>query len=261
MEGVAENIFGGKGILMENCAVLFGSKSACYEKNAKIQREIAEETIKFAAGNISQIKNGLWLDIGSGTGFVQKELSKNFGKINIVSLDISLLPLLQKENCVCGDFDNLAFADNSFDKIISCSALQWSKNIENALRNSFDALKTGGKLIIAIFENGTLEKLQFLQKKFGIKSLVSFYEQKYLDEILQKTGFEIIVKNERIFSQKFVCAYDALKSISKIGAANHGSTILSPKALKNFVAQYEKLFASGEIIHDYKTLFYISEKK
>ena len=245
---------------MRNTAVFFGSKSVYYEENAKIQQEIADETIRFAANNILQIETGLWLDLGSGTGLVKKKLSENFA-INVVSLDISLFSLESCENCVCGDFDALPFANETFDKIISCSALQWSKNIEKVLRNSFDALKIKGILIIAVFGDETLENLQVLQKKFGIKPPVSFYGKKELEKIIQKIGFKIIAKYEKFFSQKFENAYAALKNISKIGAASHDGKILSPKILKDFVSQYEKSFPQSEIIHNYKTFFYISEKK
>ncbi|MCL1947617.1 MAG: methyltransferase domain-containing protein [Chitinivibrionia bacterium] len=243
-------------------ATFFGSKSVYYEENAKIQQKIVDETIKFAKNNnVLQPQNELFLDLGSGTGLVKKKLSENFEKINIISLDISPCALEKCENCVCGDFDELPFTDNSFDKIISCSALQWSKNIERVIKNSFDALKVGKNLIIAVFGNETLQNLQVLQKKFGIKSSVSFCNKKEFEEIIQKTGFKIIAKDEKTFSQKFENAYAALKNISKIGATSHEGKILSPKILKDFVSQYEKLFLDGEIIHDYQTFFYILEKK
>ncbi|MDR0304993.1 MAG: methyltransferase domain-containing protein [Chitinispirillales bacterium] len=246
---------------MNNCAVFFGSKTAGYEQNAKIQNEITKETVKFCIEKVPEFKNGLWLDLGSGTGFARKKLVGIFREINIISFDISLIPLLQNENSVCGDFDFFPFSDNSFDKIISCSALQWSKNIKKVLQNLFNAIKIDGKLIIAIFGYGTLEKLQFLQKKFGIKPLVSFYKQEFLEEIFQEVGFGVTAKNENIFLQKFNFAYDALKSISKIGAASHDGNILSSKSLKEFVLQYEKMFEDNEIIHEYKTFFYILEKR
>jgi|GEM_PF-2167332 len=246
---------------MNNCAVFFGSKSAGYEQNAKIQCEIADETVKFCAQKVPEIKNGLWLDLGSGTGLARKKLVENFGKINIISLDISSLPLMENENRVCGDFDFLPFLDNSFENIISCSALQWSKNIKNAIQNSFDALNVGGKFVLAVFGDNTLEKLRLVQNKFGIKPLVSFYEQKFFEEIFLEVGFEIMATNKRTFSQKFDFAYDALKSISKIGAASHGGRTLYPKYVKVFVEEYEKMFDGGEIVHEYETFFYILEKR
>ena len=258
MERMAKKVWNGKGLLMDNRAIFFGSKSVYYDENAKIQQNVVEETIKFADENISQLETGLWLDLGSGTGLIHKKSNK---KLNIVSLDISYLTLLKSENPICCDFDNLSFIDNSFDKIISCSALQWSKNLENAAKNFYNALKTDGKLIIAVFGSGTLGNLQFLQKEFGIKSLVSFYKQEYLEDILQKAEFSVVAKKEKIFFQKFDNAYSALKNISKIGATNHGGKILSPKKLKDFVREYENSFAENEIIHNYRTFFYISEKR
>jgi malonyl-CoA O-methyltransferase len=242
---------------MNNFAIFFASKTVVYEKYAKIQAEVATEAIKFANDQISQIQNELWLDLGSGTGLARKKLSENFNKTKIISLDIAFSDKIN----VCADFDFLPFADNSFDGIISCSALQWSKNMSSALKNSYNALKNNKKFILAVFGAKTLEKLQFLQDKFGIKPLVKFYEKENLEKIIQNTGFNIAVQNEKTFSQKFDSAYDALKSISKIGATKHNGKILPPKSLKEFVLQYENLFLPDKITHEYRTLFYVLEKK
>lgn len=227
----------------------FAAKSKFYDKYAVIQREITDFTANFA--NIEPA--GSWLDLGSGTGFAKKSILNKFNNINMISLDIALTDKID----VCADFDFLPFAENSFDNIISCSALQWSKNIENLIKNIYKILKPNGKFILSIFETGTLENLQEIQKKFGIIPQVLFFEKNYFENLLKNTGFEILASENKTFSQKFSDGYSAIKSISKIGASNHGGNFLSPKKLKNFISQYEK----NEIIHDYKTLFYVLEKK
>jgi len=227
----------------------FAAKSKFYDKYAIIQREIAEFTANFA-----DVKpDGLWLDLGSGTGFAKNSILNKFSNINVISLDIALTDKID----ICADFDFLPFVENSFDKIISCSALQWSKNIENLMVNIYNILNKNGKLILSFFENGTLENLQEMQKKFGIIPQVLFYDKNYFENLAKKTGFEILAVENRTFSQKFSDGYSALKSISKIGASNHNGKFLSSKELKTFISQY----GDDEIIHDYKTLFYILGKK
>ena len=241
---------------MRNTAVFFGSKSANYEENAIIQNEVADFAAKFAKENLIS-SNGLWLDLGSGTGFAKKKLAKNFPNTNIVTIDI----VNSNGLSVCCDFDFLPFVDNSFDGIISCSALQWSQNIENLIRNTYEILNKGGKFVCSVFENGTLKNLQETQKKFGILPQVSFFNKIYFEKLLKTTGFTVLESESKTFSQKFSDGYFALKSISKIGATNHGGKVLSPKTLKDFVKEYENTFTNGEIIHNYRTLFYILEKK
>jgi len=243
---------------MRNTAIFFGSKSANYEEYAKIQSEVADFAAKFAKES-SVEPYGLWLDLGSGTGFAKKKFAENFPKtdINIITADIAFSSNLS----VCCDFDFLPFANNSFDGIISCSALQWSKNIENLINNAYKILNDGGKFMCSVFENGTLGNLQKTQKKFDILSQVSFFDKIYFENLLKKTGFTVSKSESKTFSQKFSDGYFALKSISKIGATNHGGKVLSPKILKDFVKEYENTFTNGEIIHNYRTLFYILEKK
>lgn len=246
---------------MENLSVFFGAKRSFYDEYAKIQNNIANFTAKFAKEN-SILVNGFWLDLGSGTGFVKKSIINNFEitnpeNVNIISLDIAI----SKTTDICADFDFLPFCENSFDKIISCSAIQWSKNIENLMKNIYEILKKDGKFIVSVFENGTLENLQKIQKKFNVLPQVSFFEKSYFENSAQKAGFEVLASAENVFSQKFNDGYSALKSISKIGASNHGGKFLSPQELNKFILQYEKSFSGNEIIHDYKTLFYILEKK
>ena len=244
---------------MENTSVFFGAKSKFYEEYAKIQCEIADWTAEFAGKN-GITAGGLWLDLGSGTGFAKSAIVNKFNNVNIISLDIALTEKID----VCADFDNLPFAENSFDRIISCSAVQWSKNIENLMSNIYKILKKDGKFIFSIFENGTLENLQKIQIKWGIIPQVNFYDKSYFGDII--ADFNILASESKVFSQKFTDGYSALKSISKIGASYHGGKLLSPRELKNFVKEYEKSFENAawathnEITHDYRALFYVLEK-
>ena len=237
---------------MENTSVFFGTKSKFYDEYAKIQSEIADFTAKFSKKN-GITADGFWLDLGSGTGFAKKGMMPD-QNINIISLDIALTDKID----ICADFDFLPFRENSFDKVISCSAVQWSQNIENLMSNIYKILKKDGIFILSLFENGTLENLQNLQKKWGVIPQVSFYDKNYFEVII--TDFNILASESKVFSQKFSDGYSALKSISKIGATNHGGKFLSRKMLRNFVKEYEKSFENGVIIHDYRALFYVLEK-
>ena len=241
---------------MEKSSVYFGVKSRFYDKYARIQSEVADITAKFARDN-SLSPHGLWLDLGSGTGFAKRSMLNNFGNINIISLDIALIA----ETDICADFDKLPFTKGAFDGIISCSAMQWSRDIEALLRGTHEVLKADGRFVFSVFEQGTLDNLQKTQIQFDIIPKVFFYDKIFFDDLLQKTGFRILANESVTFSQKFPDAYSALKSISGIGASDHGGDMLLPTQLRRFVSQYERSFGGGEIVHDYKTVLYIAGKK
>ncbi|MEM0372609.1 MAG: class I SAM-dependent methyltransferase [archaeon] len=106
---------------------LYFSKAAAlaYEKNKrmqKVQKEMAERAIELLG-----MKKGRVLDVGCGTGFSMKALQD--AGFNAAGIDISeaMLEIARSKgfNVMRADFRSLPFENESFDAIISISALQW----------------------------------------------------------------------------------------------------------------------------------------
>lgn len=107
--------------------------------------------------------NGVVLDVGTGTGVIPLAGSTASGPgVKFVGVDLSEGMLAKaRQNAVDKglqtrieflkmDAENLVFADNSFDAVISLYALHHFPNPTRALSEMFRVLKPGGKVVIAV---------------------------------------------------------------------------------------------------------------
>jgi ubiquinone/menaquinone biosynthesis C-methylase UbiE len=95
------------------------------------------------------------LDAGCGTGVFTLDIL-SFG-LHVIGLDISL-PMLMKAvqkakeypfQVVLADMSNLPFQKNSFDKVVSITALEFIKDAKDAVRELFRVTKKGGCVVVA----------------------------------------------------------------------------------------------------------------
>lgn len=97
----------------------------------------------------------LILDAGCGTGVFTLDIL-SFG-LHVIGLDVSL-PMLMRAGqkargypfqMVLGDILNLPFPENSFDKVVSVTALEFIEDAKGALTELFRVTKKGGYLVVA----------------------------------------------------------------------------------------------------------------
>ena len=198
----------------------FSSKVSEYNINANIQKKTAKKLCKIFVENIDN-KNPdkiKILDLGSGTSFISRTLLKNLDNCEIYEIDLSLKMLnnFQKNpnkiTKICGDIENLPFAESSFDMIISSFSLQWIDNYEKLFCNIFKILKSRGILAFSIPDNNSFAELK--NTPFSINKMPDNQE---LANILLKNQFtKKTLINEKI-CEKFLNLIEALKSFKKIG--------------------------------------------
>jgi len=198
----------------------FSSKVNEYNANANIQKEVAKKLCNFFIEN-SDFKNCdeiKILDLGSGTSFVANYILQNLNNCQIFELDLSLKMLnhcqknREKIVKICGDIENLPFAESSFDAIISSFSLQWIEDYENLFNNLYKILKPKGILAFSIPDNQSFKELK--NTPFLINKMPS---SKRISNILQQNRFvKKLLINEKIY-EKFSNMIEALKSFKKIG--------------------------------------------
>jgi ubiquinone/menaquinone biosynthesis C-methylase UbiE len=117
--------------------------------------------IPFLVEHCGLVFRGRILEIGSGTGWLSAELSKQPRVVEIIATDSS--PKLLKETApkvfkllhanaakitrMPGDFHNLDFPDNHFDYVVCSGVLHRAANIVQVLREAKRVLKPGGQLV------------------------------------------------------------------------------------------------------------------
>ena len=225
----------------------FSSKVSEYNSNANIQKKVARKLCKIFVENIdgknpNKIKI---LDLGSGTSFISRNLLRNLNNCEIYELDLSLKMLnnFQKNSTkiskICGDIENLPFAESSFDMIISSFSLQWIENYEKLFSNLHKILKSQGILAFSIPDSDSFVELK--NTPFSINKMPEIQE---LSNILINTQFtKKTLINEKI-CEKFLNLIEALKSFKKIGV-NYSLPNDNKKNFKELKKFYLKNFRNN----------------
>lgn len=84
-----------------------------------------------------------------------------------------------------GNFLNLDFPDNSFDKVITKRCLinlGSPDHQKTALREAWRVLKPGGLFLISEVSNQSSDKLNELRRKFGLEVMTPLWHNCYIDE-------------------------------------------------------------------------------
>ena len=151
-----------------------------YDEACKVQKRVFErlyfeyfnkEEISERASSINQKFNTRFLDLGSGTGLALPYFQVDFPKVQIVQLDLALAQCEQASQkttsqkpdsplIICGDFDALPFASQSFDLVFSSLALQWSLDLNHSFQEISRILKPGGALVFSMVGEGSLKELE-----------------------------------------------------------------------------------------------------
>ena len=139
-----------------------------YDKTSDIYntryRSVQFEKYSRALQNIDL--SGKILDLGSGTGLLSKFLGKN-----LISLDISKKMLIKSNSKnVQGDMVKLPFKNNSFNTVLSFSALMNSSNPQKTINEVHRILKPKGLFVVTYLKDFNFTK--DLQLKFKIKESI-----------------------------------------------------------------------------------------
>ena len=116
-------------------------------------------------------KNTKLLDIGCGTG-----ISTNFFNCKTTGIDPSKEMIKQgKGNLLIGNAENLPFINNSFDVVISVTAIHNFKDYKKAIKEMKRVLKSNGTIVITLLKKAKKYKeiKSYLEKQFKLKAIDS----------------------------------------------------------------------------------------
>lgn len=243
----------------------FGKAAGSYYDSASVQREVAA----ICASNCPDGRYENVLDVGSGVGFLAGNFSGRLSCSNYISLDMTLPMLLEQRRrfehpiLLAADGETLPFAGNSFDLLLSSSAMQWYSAPEKSIPETFQVLKPGGRFSIAIFIKGTLRELEDVSSRTGFGRMHDLRTAEYYKSILLNMGDIEPVFDIREFVTHHSGVREFLKKHKMTGAGASGRKIsFGRRSYMNFVREYERLYSVGGMVKStFRSLFVYGRKR
>ena len=145
----------------------FDRAADSYQQFAVLQAEVCNRLLEKL--EIVKISPQMILDAGTGTGSAVPALFARYKKAQVVTFDLSENMLLKaaqhgsfmrSPHAVCGDIEQLPFADNSFDLVFSSLSMQWCNDLNAAFVEAKRVLKPGGLYVFTTFGPDTFKELR-----------------------------------------------------------------------------------------------------
>ncbi len=212
----------------------FGKHLKDYDKNAKIQKIMAEKLISLC----SKKKYKNILEIGCGTGLLTKEAIKNLEFENYTAIDIveeceSYIKNIDgKINFISRDVETLKEISPNPELIISNAALQWTSDFEKTVKTLKNMLTKNGELIISTFGKENFREIFYI-----MGTTLKYYSESELKEFFP--DFEIYPPEIHIMS--FPSPKDVLKHLQLTGVNSIENRAWTKKDLKSFEDNYSSL--------------------
>ena len=197
----------------------FNKAAENYLGYSNVQRHFAEKIVSLLKG--LNIKEGEWIDLGSGTGLLADEIEKEFPTTKITRIDFSKKMLLQNKESskkIFWDLNNgLPPSISNCSLMTSNFCIHWLNNPEKTIREWFGRLRPGGYLIISYPTiNSFPEWKQTCKKTNIIYSGLTLPLSKNI--IKSFNSDEIVFSNKYFYVENFPDIYKLFRSIVNVGA-------------------------------------------
>ncbi len=210
-----------------------------YNSNNIIQQIVAKALIRDIKSKPKKI-----MELGCGSGQIYKYIDweiENYTAIDFSKEMCKLHPRGEKVDVHCFDFDSLDFAkfleNKKFDMIISSSAMQWSKNLQNLV----DILSKSSNFInCVLFTSNTFKTIQNITKQKSPILDTNTIKNSFLKNF--ECEFEIFNYNLEFDDKKKMFEY-----IKKSGVEGGGDK-LSFKLAKKLFKEYPHSYLEFEVI-------------
>jgi malonyl-CoA O-methyltransferase len=223
----------------------FDRAAECYQQFAVLQTEVCKRLLEKL--EVVKLSPQMILDAGSGPGVAIPTLFSRYKKAQVVTLDLSENMLLKANRhgsflrsplAVCGDIENLPFADNSFDLVFSSLSMQWCNDLNAAMMEARRVLKPGGLYVFTTFGPDTLKELRHSWSAVDDAGHVNrFIDMHDIGDALLQDGFAEPVMEAEIMTVTYDSVDALMHDLKAIGANVTASISSSDNAVDDCVVK------------------------
>jgi malonyl-CoA O-methyltransferase len=258
----------------------FHRQAGAYDQYATVQKRVVARLM--AELSCREVRPARVLDIGSGTGRLLAEVSAEYPEAMLVGADLALgmcctardnLAGCEQIDLVTADAEQLPFAADAFDLVLSTSTFQWLTGLEQAFREAWRVLAPGGTFCFALFGEQTLFELKSSYRRAlrGMSSTPEdrthqFFSGERVADILAQCGFEHTRVTSELEMDLHRDVPALLRSLKQIGAGNaassHAAGLSGRRVMLDMMAGYSREFGRPDgIPATYEVLYGVGRKK
>lgn len=248
----------------------FAHAADTYDAVAVLQREIADRLL--VRLEVVRLQPQVILDIGCGTGYDLRQLSKRYRRAQVLGLDIAETMtrrarsragfwrrLTGRSVFVCGDAERLPIATASVDMVVSNLALQWC-DPRTMFTEARRILRPGGLFMFTTFGPDTLRELREAWRAADNAAHVhTFIDMHDLGDMLMHAGFADPVMDMETFTLTYEDVRGVMRDIKQLGAHNvaisRARGLTGKVRFARFRAAYEALAQNGKIPATYEAVY------
>jgi malonyl-CoA O-methyltransferase len=210
----------------------FSAASICYASKAVLQNYVSDKLFSFFCEYVAN--PSLIIDLGCGDGRFSSAVRNKYPQAEVVNLDISYGMCLQsskkqsseKSYTVNADAEYLPFRDAAFDALFSSLMIQWLGDPAICFEQIHNVVKSGGRIAISTFLDGTLSELsRALLHATGKPRVLEFKTMQFMENICAQSGFTVLCAESEIRTERYTDMYDLLKEMRVIGAKSKATAM------------------------------------
>ncbi len=224
------------------------------------QHEIAKYLVSLLCASAPKSVERV-LEIGSGTGFLSREILNHFTPSHFTINDITpqmeaFVPQIEGVEFVCADAESYPF-DGGNDLIVSSSAIQWFTDPEAFIQRMAQTLKPGGVLALSSFGVDNFKELTAL-----LGAAIDYHS---IDDYRAMFGseFETLTIEQSHLTLHFPSTRELLAHL-KLTGVNGGLSRepLTITQLKHLIKEYDaKYKSSSGVPITYNPIYMIAKKR
>jgi len=239
-----------------------------YDQVASLQMEVADRLVQRL--DFIRVQPRRVADLGAGTGYCARHLSRRYRGARVYALDIALSMLQRARHkaprlfartaYVCGDLQRLPLGDGTLDLILSNLTLQWCPELTGTFRDLARALSPGGLLLFSTFGPDTLKELRESWAQADRHIHVNdFPDMHDIGDTMAAAGLKDVVMDVDRITVDYPDVYALMRELKAMGAHNvnrdrpHGLT--GKGRIARLLAAYEGYRCDGRLPATYEVVY------